>query len=61
MQNREVRASGSRSYGPRPSLPGATPKGPRSLSRPPSLGLRGLALLARVVVFLYLAFRARSG
>jgi len=43
------------------AVTGIKPKGTRSVSHSRMMGMGRLALLAIVVIFLYLAFRARSG
>jgi hypothetical protein len=43
------------------AVTGIKPKGTRHVARTRLMGMARLALLAFVLIFLYLAFRARSG
>jgi uncharacterized membrane protein YozB (DUF420 family) len=43
------------------AVTGIKPKGTRSVSHTRMMGMGRLALLAIVIIFLYLAFRARNG
>jgi hypothetical protein len=43
------------------AVTGIKPKGTRSVSHSRMMGMGRLALLAIVIIFVYLAFRARSG